>query len=86
MEAVVDLFYRQAVGIQNHPFIEFAGLMYEYIKVCRTTLGEGIDFTQCSGHGNIALVFRGYNRDYLLEKLNCIYGPSLRALIEVDPV
>ena len=48
MQAASDAFYRSAVSIGNHPFIEFAGLMNEYITACRAAHTEGIDFTDCT--------------------------------------
>jgi hypothetical protein len=35
MQRTADAFYRSAVAVGNHPFIEFAGLMNEYIQACR---------------------------------------------------
>lgn len=38
--------------IGNHPFIEFTGLMNEYIVMCENALAQGIDFTETSIHGD----------------------------------
>jgi len=35
MQDASNAFYRSAVAIGNHPFIEFAGLMNEHINACR---------------------------------------------------
>ena len=72
-------FYRHAAQIGNHPFIEFAGLMNEYINVCQEALEQGIDFTQCSKHTGQALPMQSHHLDYLYEKLECIYGESVAA-------
>lgn len=81
MHAATSAFYRDAVRIGNHPFIEFTGLMNEYIKLCEEALALGIDFTETSIHGGgAALPMKGHHRRYLEEKLDCIYGVSLAAL------
>lgn len=74
-------FYARATRIGCHPFIEFTGLMNEYIKLCRNALERGIDFTETSVHGGKALPMQSYERDYLSEKLECIYGTSLEAIM-----
>jgi len=70
-------FYRAAAAIGNHAFIEFAGLMNEYIKACEAALDEGIDFTQCNTHSRHPLPIEPFHAKYIGEKLGCIYGPSL---------
>jgi len=81
MQIASDEFYRSAVAINNHPFIEFAGLMNEYIKLCREALKQGIDFTQASTHTGVALPFQAFHIAYLGDKLDCIYGPSIAQLL-----
>ncbi len=73
MEAVSNEFYRRAVVIGCHPFIEFTGLMNEYIKVCAAAHKEGIDFTQCNTHTGKDLPMREHQVDYVNEKLECIF-------------
>ncbi len=76
-------FYFTAIRVGHHPFIEFTGLMNEYIKLCANALEQGIDFTQTSIHGSgVALPMRSFERDYLNEKLECIYGVSLDDLMQ----
>lgn len=77
MERVTAAFYPQSTQTHCHPFIEFTGLMNEYIKVCRAAHEEGIDFTQANTHTGQSLPMATFNVTYLAEKLNCIYGPSL---------
>lgn len=49
MQDASDAFYRSAVSIGNHPFIEFAGLMNQYITACRAAHREGrLHPVQCS--------------------------------------
>lgn len=78
MQDTSNAFYRQATGIGCHPFIEFCGLMNEYIKLCREAHMKGIDFTETSAHSGKALPMATYEAAYLGEKLGCIYGPSLK--------
>ena len=44
MHEASSAFYVSAVKIGNHPFIEFCGLMNEYIKMCQNALDQAIDF------------------------------------------
>lgn len=41
MRASADAFYRSAVQIGVHPFIEFAGLMNEYLQACTQAHAQG---------------------------------------------
>lgn len=81
MQAVSSAFYAGAVRTGCHPFIEFTGLMNEYIQLCRAAMVQGEDFTETSVHGSgKPLPMQPHHRDYLNEKLECIYGTSLDAL------
>lgn len=78
MDAASSVFYRHAVHTGHHAFVEFTGLLNEYIKVCRRSLDEdGVDFTGASTHSGKALRFEGYELAYIAEKLECIFGPVL---------
>jgi hypothetical protein len=79
MQETSSAFYRCATRIGCHPFIEFTGLMNEYIKICRQAHAAGLDFTQASAHSGIALPMQTFEAEYLGEKLGCIYGPSLQS-------
>jgi hypothetical protein len=79
MDAIVDDFYRQAIGVNNHPFIEFAGIMQAYIKTCRRAHEAGIDFTECNRHSGNPLPMEGFEIPYLNEKLNCIFDGRIIA-------
>lgn len=74
MRAVSSLFYAQAVQIGNHPFIEFAGLMNEYIQCCEDAHRQGIDFTECNKHNGQVLPIKEFRAHYLNEKLECIFS------------
>ena len=76
MQRCADDFYRTAIGIGNHPFIEFAGLMNEYIQACRHAQAQGIDFTECNNHGRQVLPLHPIMSDYINEKLECILSGS----------
>lgn len=79
MREVSDRFYAGAVRTGCHPFIEFTGLINEYIKVCEGALEAGIDFTQANTHTGLALPVREHHAVYLAEKFDCIFGPTLAA-------
>jgi hypothetical protein len=78
MSAASTEFYRQAVYCGVHAFIEFAGLMNEYIKMCEEAHARGIDFSTCNTHGEHELPAEQYHIDYLAEKLDCILGSRVK--------
>ena len=67
-------FYAAATRIGNHPFIEFTGLMNEYIKACENAHGTGIDFSECNVHSGRTLPLEPYMSRYINEKLECIFS------------
>lgn len=73
MRETAESFYYSAIKIGVHPFIEFAGLMNEYIKVCVDAHNAGIDFSECNRHAGNHLPMRDYQIEYLNEKLDCIF-------------
>ncbi len=77
MEQASSAFYAAACQIGNHPFIEFTGLMNEYIKICQDNAKNGQDFTLASIHAGQVLEIQPHQKDYLLEKLECIFGTSM---------
>lgn len=79
MDQVITQFYRAAVRIGNHPFIEFAGVMTAYVKSCERAHRTGIDFTECNRHAGSQLPMEGVEVDYLNEKLDCIFGGRIVA-------
>lgn len=79
MQEVSNEFYRKAIQIGNHPFIEFAGLMNEYIKMCTQTWDKGIDFTQAHVHSDQpGLEAHSWNGAYLAEKFSCIFDKTFQ--------
>lgn len=78
MGRLVSAFYYQAAKIGCHPFLEFCGLMTEYLKVCTEAQKQGIDFTNTTAHSGYALPIQRHNATYLGEKVGCIYGPALQ--------
>ena len=78
MQETANKFYSGAVYTHNHTFIEFTGLINEYIKICLSAAKNGIDFTQANTHTGVGLPVKDYELKYLAEKLNCIFGPILQ--------
>jgi hypothetical protein len=74
MEAAAGAFYSMAVRTGVHAFIEFTGLMNEYIKCCAGSPG----FMHSNTHNEGALNVEAFQAAYLAEKLDCIYGPTFR--------
>lgn len=79
MRSASENFYRAAVRSECHAFVEFTGLMNEYIKVCERMTAEGhLDWMGANTHSGTPMDIRDYELRYLAEKLDCIYGPSMR--------
>jgi len=74
MAEATRIFYSIATRIGNHPFIEFCGLMNEYIKACESAHAKGIDFSDCNAHSGHLLPLAPYEIAYINEKLECIFG------------
>lgn len=73
-----DNFYAMAVQAGCHAFIEFTGLMNEFIVLCTAAEKEGVDWVHANVHGDIHLPFKPHHVAYLSEKLECIYGKAIR--------
>ena len=80
MRATSAMFYMGATGIGNHPFIEFTGLMNEYIDLCQGALSQGVDFTECNIHTGLKLPMHDYQKKYASEKIECIYSGQLKVV------
>lgn len=78
MQLVSNGFYAAVIKIGVHPFIEFCGIMNEYIKMCQNAEAQGIDFINAHAHSGLALPMRTFEAAYIGEKLGCIFGPSLQ--------
>lgn len=79
MKSTSSWLYRMATLIGNHAFIEFCGLMNEYIAMCETALKHGADFTEANVHGGPSLPMTPPQAAYLGEKFGCIFGPTFAA-------
>jgi hypothetical protein len=80
MRALATGFYAEATKIGVHPFIEFCGLMNEYIKACQIAHDQGIDFSACNVHSGQPLPLESFMVDYINQKLACIFsGRSVMA-------
>lgn len=73
MQQASHAFYASAVSIGVHPFIEFCGLMNEYIKACEAAHRRGQDFTEFNAHTGKSLPMESYMVNYVNEKLECIF-------------
>jgi hypothetical protein len=79
MSRIANEFYAKAVTVGVHSFIEFTGLLHEYTTICRNTLEHGADFQQANTHSGMPLKLAEHHIAYTIEKLECIYGPTLEA-------
>lgn len=78
MQSTSNTFYSGAVMTGNHAFIEFTGLINEYIKACYEAIEKDVDFTQTNIHTGKALPLAPYQLDYIREKFDCIYSGSFK--------
>lgn len=79
MQRISDAYYSMSASLGVHPFIEFAGLMNEFIKLCYAAEAAGDEtWPFASTHSGRSLPMKSFHVLYLAEKLDCIYGPSLR--------
>jgi hypothetical protein len=79
MQTLSDNFYAAVIHTGCHPFIEFTGLMNKYIDLCRAAHKKGLDFAMANTHTGQALPVAPHDMAYLAEKLDCIFGPTLRS-------
>jgi len=70
MRRAKDSFYFMAVQVGDHRFVEFAGMIGEYIKLCEAAHEKGYDLTE------LHHVMRPYHAHYVGEKIGCIYGTT----------
>ena len=83
MRAASSQFYFAAAKAGCHAFIEFTGLMNEFIKLCEDAEAQGVDWLHANVHGDIHLPFKHHHMEYLSEKLECIYGKRVKLDDEV---
>jgi len=75
MAEIADAFYWSAFVARVHSFIEFAGLMNEFIKLCSEAEVQDIDWTQSNVHSQAAtLPMQTWHAQYLGEKFGCIFA------------
>lgn len=80
MQRASGAFYVAARETSCHAFIEFTGLMNEFIKVCGDASARGDhSWLDANTHSDRPLQMEGHQVAYLAEKLDCIYGATLRA-------
>ncbi len=79
MKAASNNYYSEAITTNCHTFVEFTGLINEYIQICEKNLDQGVDFTKTSVHcpGEPRLHIEGWQLEYINEKLQCIF-PDLQ--------
>jgi hypothetical protein len=73
MQEASNQFYYTVIHIGVHPFIEFTGVMNEYIKLCQDAHAADIDFSECNVHTGQPLPIKSHQKDYINEKLECIF-------------
>ena len=78
MHATSQVFYGMAVASGCHAFIEFTGLMNEFLQVCEEAEEAGRPWIHANGHNPEHLRFQPRHIEYLSEKLGCIYGKKLQ--------
>lgn len=79
MDVIVDLFYTSTMRIGHRPFMEFAGLMKEYVKICRVADSQGIDYVTTE-----KLPIRPDQLSYINEKLVGIFRGATVLQLEDD--
>jgi len=78
MRRAANNFYVEAIHTDCYAFIEFAGLLREYCKVCEENLIRGIDFRELNGHPSQRMELQPHETDCFNEKLNWIFQGLLR--------
>lgn len=78
-QSVYFMLFRSGIGGEAHAFIEFCGLMGVYADMVTVAAQSGIDFRHANTHSGQALKLNAAQAKYLGEKLDCIFGPALRA-------
>ncbi|AGZ61748.1 MAG: hypothetical protein [Phormidium phage MIS-PhV1A] len=79
MQKASNEFYTSSAKTQCHAFIEFTGLMNEYIKICEDfqMANPNEDFRSLNAHSGKSLKLQPFERLYIKEKLNCIYQEEI---------
>jgi hypothetical protein len=83
MKEISERFYNVVIHTKVHTFIEFTGLLNEFIKICEQSLAKDIDFAMVNTHCREGqLDVRLHNTAYLNEKLNCIFDNCYNITLE----
>jgi hypothetical protein len=77
--ATYNMFFKENMAGKCHAFMEFNGLLSKYIELCQAANEAGIDFTTANKHHAQALPVAEHDMEYLAEKIECMFGPTLRA-------
>lgn len=72
--------FRAGAGAYAHGFVEFFGLWNELLDIYQDLAKLGHEPNQLTNHSNRPLPVAEHQVDYLIEKLNCVFGPLLRGL------
>jgi len=79
MRNASHLFYRMAAVAGCHTFLEFCGLMNEFIRRCELADAAGdASWVHANGH-DVNLPLDAGQIAYIREKLGCIYGDAVLA-------
>ena len=79
LDALGVALYAAAANIGVHPVIEFTGLLRTYTAQVKAAVKSGVPLHEISGvHGDRVLPFTSGQAAYIAEKLDCIWGESLR--------
>ena len=73
LQAASNAFYNAAVRAGVHPFIEFTGLMNEWIKAARRQPERMHGSVHTGDHVQLEI----YEIRYIREKLECIFGKQV---------
>jgi hypothetical protein len=87
MKVAAGNFYNNAQLTNCHAFLEFTGLINEYIKLCEENLRAGNDFTKANIHTSSStelLKMSEHNVAYMNEKIRCIFQARLELVEVVD--
>lgn len=80
MYKVIDRFHDSAIAISPpiHPFVEFTGLMHEFLAMCDQTIQKDRDFSRATNHGRQALDISMENAACLGKKFAHIFGSTFQ--------
>jgi hypothetical protein len=79
MRHTSGFFYRDAIQLGVHPFIEITGFINEYIQLCEDALYADVDFRDISQHTDTRLPLpeNTFRMHYIAEKFSCMFKPWL---------